>query len=256
MSTFIAYILPQGMIFAADRNVTVRCLGESPRQECSEKIVAWPSGRGLLGYVGTGSIRGQDTQALLRDFIAGHADLTDVSRVAHNLRDFLEAEMTSGGSPKDLIVQFGTFANRGGTIIPEFWHITNIHSMDERTGKYGAPTETFECSERILGHHLKSVEAAKLRAHLRTVAEGYRPFWFHQSIDLAVFNLLGEGSKAAVRVLQDAKLVPKPLTLADWEKHARFWILLFEAYFQAFERPNEQYVGGDVDVLSIAWPET
>ncbi len=79
------------------------------------------------------------------------------------------------------------------------------------------------------------------------------PQWFHHSIDLGVFNALESFAKAAIAGLQQSGLIPKPTALSDWEKHARFWILQYGAYFSAFYPADKQYVGG-ADVLSIAWP--
>jgi hypothetical protein len=32
-------------------------------------------------------------------------------------------------------------------------------------------------------------------------------------------------------------------------------VLMYGAYFQAYQKPYEQYVGGGVDTVSIPWPE-
>jgi hypothetical protein len=76
----------------------------------------------------------------------------------------------------------------------------------------------------------------------------------HQSIELGVFNSLETGVKKAPKSLHKAGLLTKPTSLGDWEQHARYWVLLFGAYFEAFYPPDQQYVGGGVDVVSIAWP--
>ena len=152
-------------------------------------------------------------------------------------------------------VEFATFSNRDGVVIPEMWHITNVHGLDPQTGEYLPPTKEFRASEQILGNHLSTFAPAEVRAHLSQLAAGHSPFWFHQGINLVVFNTLEEGVKAAFRRLHQAGRLPQPQTLQDWERHARMRVLIYGAYFEAFGQAGERYVGRGADVLSIPWPD-
>jgi hypothetical protein len=46
-----------------------------------------------------------------------------------------------------------------------------------------------------------------------------------------------------------------PITLDDLAKHVAFEINGFGAYFASFYPPFEQFVGGDADVVTAAWPD-
>lgn len=158
-------------------------------------------------------------------------------------------------APQKVSFQFATFVRREGHIIPEFWHITNIPDL-AADGEYLPATETFMASERLLGVHLKGHATPKdIRTVLRNFAEASNPFWFHQGLNLAVFNTVSTAVKQAFAVLQGAGRLPRPQNLADWERHARMWVLIYGAYFEAFGAPGQRYVGGGADVLSIPWPE-
>jgi hypothetical protein len=81
---------------------------------------------------------------------------------------------------------------------------------------------------------------------------------------LAIFNALEDGIKESFRriwrwqeslpeCLRDPALKP-PETLSEWETYVKIAILAYGAYFQAFKGPGEQYVGGGVDTVKLAWP--
>src|SRR5580658_6643307 len=54
----------------------------------------------------------------------------------------LQSEIGGPGAP-ECIVQFATFTSRGGFVVPEFWHITNIPGLTA-TG-YQPPSENIHC---------------------------------------------------------------------------------------------------------------
>jgi hypothetical protein len=74
-------------------------------------------------------------------------------------------------------------------------------------------------------------------------------------MNLAVFNTVSSAVKQAFAVLQRSGHLPPPQNLDDWERHARMWVLIYGAYFEAFGAPGQRYVGGGADVLSIPWPD-
>jgi len=81
------------------------------------------------------------------------------------------------------------------------------------------------------------------------------PFWFHQGYDLVTFNMIDATLKEAFKYLFASHPNHSlPETLEDWEKHLKMTILTYGSYFQAFNSPNAQLVGG-ADVVSLKWPE-
>ena len=262
MSILIIEILPQGMIFAADKNVTVseeieRLEGVAvyQAQDVGSKILRWPHNRGLIGAVGLAEIGGRSIYDRLYDFVGDHVDFSDPGSVATDLRDLLQRIAGNLNPPEELIVEFGTFTKRDGVTVPEMWHVTNIHGINKQTGEYDPPINEFRAAEQICGVHLKDTPVRNIKSHLATRAALHDPFWFHQGISLVVFNTLEQGVKEAFRALQGYGSLQPPKTLKDWEAHARMWVLIYGAYFEAFGDPGQKFVGGGADVLSIAWPD-
>jgi hypothetical protein len=187
----------------------------------------------------------------LYDFMGDHIGFTDPSTVAKDMRDRLQVAL--GPSAPTTIIQFAAFASRDGHITPEFWHITNILSM---TGaEYDPPSSTFSASERLLGVQLKGVTSPKyIRDYLRQRADAFAPFWFHQGIDLKVFNVVSDAVRQAFLALQADRHLNRPQSLEEWERYVRMWVLIYGAYYEAFGEPGQRYVGGGADALSIPWP--
>jgi hypothetical protein len=259
MSIFVGEVVADGIVFAADKNVTITKFdgdgnAVSTVQDLGSKILRWPKRKALLGYVGCAQIGSQTTHDWLYDFIGEHIDFTEPAVVAYDLRDRLQTRIGGPDAPA-CIVQFATFVNREGHIVPEFWHITNIPGLTP-TG-YQPASETFSASERLLGFHLidEGVTPAGIREYLRNRALQFAPFWFHQGIGLDVFNTLSEAARQAFALLQQRGSLQRPGNLAEWEQYARMWVLIYGAYFEALGAPGEKYVGGGADVLSIPWPE-
>jgi hypothetical protein len=251
MSILICEILDQGIVFAADRNLTVN----DKYQDEGVKIIRWPHRRALLGCVGLVSVGDRSVYEWLYDFISDHSDFTDPAEVAHKLRGGLQNLFAAVNPPKLTIVEFATFGHKDGHIVPEFWHVTNAQGFDEVKGEYLPAGSSFKASEEICGHHLSGIPPAELRTKLKEWAEQHRPFWFHQGYKLGIFNTLKAAVREATRVVQTARLMQTPTTLEDWEQHAKMSVLIYGAYFEALFPPGQRYVGGGADVLSIPWPD-
>jgi hypothetical protein len=257
MSIFVGEVLPCGVVFAADRNVTLTKYDSggnviSTVQDVGTKILRWPQSRALVGFVGCARICGQPMHEWLYDFMGDHLVFGDPRDVAFEMRDSLQASL--GPNSPASIIQFAAFARRGNFIVPEFWHITNVLTM---TGaEYDPPADHFEASERLLGVHLKGAATPEnIRDYLQMCSQMFQPFWFHQGIGLQVFNVLSDVVRQGFLHLQNDGTIQIPQTLSEWERYARMWVLIYGAYYEAFGRPGEKYVGGGADVLSIPWPD-
>lgn len=274
MSILLVELVPQGIIFGADRNISVEDKkiayedkGEerpfieqhhyhyyhSPRP----KVLRWPGRKALLGYVANdATLGGMPTDEWLYDFIGDHLNFTNFMDLAESLRSRVEAQRRideGGNEPEPLIIHLGGFEERDGIQVPIIWVIRNAHAptgMDDWRKEF-LKEEAFWS---IFEH---TIPAKDIRDYLKIRAINSEPFWFHQGFDLGTFNLLEAFLKAALRELQLNKLVDEhgPQTSLDWERRVRMSILMYGAYFQAYKEPHEQYVGGGADTVSIPWPE-
>ena len=82
-----------------------------------------------------------------------------------------------------------------------------------------------------------------------------RPLSFRQGTELGIFNTLDAAVRSAMNVIVGASLQPVPSTLEEQAKHLTFTVGMYGAYFDAFYRPYERYVGGGADVVAAPWPD-
>src|SRR6266446_5158035 len=102
MSILVCEVLPIGIVFAADRNVTITRFDNqgsavSEAQDLGSKILRWPKNKGLLGYVGCATVGNQSMHDWLFDFMGDHIGFTDPEVVAKDMRDRLQKEIGGPG---------------------------------------------------------------------------------------------------------------------------------------------------------------
>jgi len=277
MSILLVEFVPQGIIFGADRNITIegegipqfieeadgkryyevihRHYGQTPRP----KVLRWPKRKAIIGYVGEAQINDMPTDEWLYDFIGCHLDFDSFESLAESLRQSVEHQRSideGDNDPSPLIIHLAGFEEREGIQVPACWVIRNDFSREPQYLE--DVRKEFEAEDCLwLESHRWYVPPQKLRSHLSDQAAKFNPFWFHQGFDLGKFNLLEDFLKAALRELYSSGLFEQkyPQTLSEWEKQVRMSILMYGSYFQAYQKPHEQYVGGGVDTITIPWPE-
>jgi len=88
-------------------------------------------------------------------------------------------------------------------------------------------------------------------------APNNQPFQFREGIDLATFNTIDQVLRAGMHAIVEThpdQPLRFPDSLREWSKHLRMAILTYAAYFGAFYKPFQQYVGGGADLVWAAWP--
>jgi hypothetical protein len=264
MSILLVEVLPQGLIFGADKNVTFteQRMGrdgnitiEIQGQNQRPKVLRWPNRKALVGYVGAAEIGGIPTDEWLYDFIGSHLDFPDFGELSESLRSEVEAQrrIDEGDlGPDPLIIHLGGFEEKDDIQVPIIWYIRNAHNFGALG--YEDIRKEFLNSEAFW-HYFPDIRPHEIREVLRTMASRYNPFWFHQGFDLGTFNLIEGFLKTAFRLLCERHPNHRlPESLPDWERQVRMSILTYGAYFQAYKGPSEQFVGGGVDTVSIEWP--
>jgi hypothetical protein len=260
VSILVVQLVPEGLLFGADRNVTVEvpqgsvvASGQSPRP----KVHRWPNREVVIGYVGRAEIAGQPTDEWLYSFI-GHNVHRDLEELPHELNGALVRDLGSRVGDSELVIHLGGFVADRGQWKPQVWYIRNTRGMDE----LGRPLEIvgeFDVSEELeqpqYPFHGKT--GSEMRDVARARAEAWNPFWFHQGRDLGTFNTLDAVLRFGMRALVEThpgRPHRFPDTLSEWSKHLKMAILGYGAYFAAFYEPFKQYVGGGADVVSAGWP--
>ncbi|HKJ80496.1 MAG TPA: hypothetical protein VJ954_00620 [Ignavibacteriaceae bacterium] len=256
MSFLIVEITSKGMIFGADKNVTtIYPDGTTHQNKKTEKVLKWPSGKALVGFVGQGQIGGLSTKTWIEKFITDNPTFSSLEQISMKLKDEVEKQRRideGTNSAEVLIIHLGGFEKSIGIEIPKIYYITNSYGLDKYT--YIDIRKEFKCTEELWKYFPQITTAEDLKKELTKLENNLEPFWFHQGLDLLTFNVFHASLKFAFKNLinnhPDHKL---PTSLGEWEKHAKMQILMYGAYFEAFHAANELYVGGGADVVSIEW---
>lgn len=256
MSILVVEIVSEGMIFGADRNITVTYTdGRANQVVPQRKVVKWPNNNTLLGFVGAATINGQPIENWLQGVLGDFQNLTTLEQMAQELRNRVETQrrIDEGTRPADaMIIHLGGFEQRNGNWMPYVWHITNAHRLGQFS--YLDIDKNYTCTEHIYGP-LKDIDPTEVRKLLGVQAKQFKPVWFHQGLDLLTFNVLESSIKSSLKLLCEQHPDHSiPTTLEGWSKHVKMQILMYGAYYEAFKPVGQRYVGGGADIECIAWP--
>lgn len=269
MSVLLINVVPQGIVFGADRTVTwidrnteeldenVLHLHTTIGYTKSAKVLRWQNRRALVGYVGWDSLGNEPVHDWLSDFIGSHFTFNSLEALANQLRDAVQDQWDADHHVVEdgdiLVIELAGFEVRDGQMLPQIWHIANTHGLDEATGTYANVDNDFGVSDEFRSH-FQNIAVANVRNQIETIANQIRPYAIWQTGDLSTFNTLRAGLDQWYRLLVNNFDFPVPETLRDWENQVRMKILTYGSYFEAFETPTNQIVGGGSDVLSLEWP--
>jgi len=261
MSIMVMEILPVGIIFAADRNVTgYDNYGNTIQDKKIEKVLKWPNRKAVIGFVGAANINNMYMDEWLKLFIKEYEDFNSFEVLAKELCCRIEKQRRideGSNSPVPLIIHLGGFERRNGFEVPVIWFIRNVYGMGKFD--YRDFRKEFQYSEEFWNMFPKAygeVFPEEIRKILSVLAKKFQPYWFHHGIDLATFNVMQDMLKSTFKLL--CENLPNhefPRDLSDWEKYLKMQVLMYGAYFEAFFPENKHFVGGGVDIASIPWPE-
>lgn len=260
MSILVVHLVPEGMLFGADRNITVTkpmggyaLRGQTQRP----KVLKWPNRDAIVGFVGEARVSGVPTNEWLYDFIGRNITFPDFDSLADALTTDLNAALAAGGIKGALTLHFGGFEMQAGEWTPRIWFIHNAAGL---TPQGPIVAQKFTRSEEIAQPgYFGAKNGNAIRADVRASVKGggALAFSFRQGTDLAAFNAIDAGLRIAMEAIvktHPLSIHPVPTTLAEWSKHLRMAVLGYGAYFAAFYAPFEQLVGGGADVVAVPWP--
>jgi hypothetical protein len=264
----VVQLVPGGLLFGADRNVTtslsrgndVLASGQSEHP----KVLKWPNHETVVGYVGRATVGDMQTDEWLYDFIGRnlHADRgqlthSDLEQLAYELKRRLEFDLGRYGSVADsaMVLRLGGFVEDAGQWKPEIWHVRNATAGSG----YRDTANEFDVFEGI-NSEFADLTGDEIQAQVVEMAQIWRPYWFHEGYDLETFNTLEQVLRAGMKLLIENSShpfpdsLPYPDSLKEWSKHLKMAILTYGSYFGAFYEPFQQFVGGGVDVVWAARP--
>jgi hypothetical protein len=258
VSILVVQLVPQGILFGADRNIThqwilrdgsklITAAGHTQRP----KVLEWPNREVVLGFVGEAQIDGRSTERWLYAFIGRNLGFADQDAVAETLRAKLDALFQADDFQGPLILHLGGFEQVDGEWIPRIHFIRNTTEL-KHDGSY-VLGDRFDCTEELAS---PTYFGGKSASEIRNYVSNH-VFSFRQGIDLPAFGAIDQALREAMRAIvygHPAHPRPIPTTLDEWAKHVAFSIHGYGAYYAAFYPPYEQLVGGGADVVTAAWP--
>ena len=225
MSILVVQLVPEGLLFAADRNVTtslrhgddVLASGQSPRP----KVLKWPNRGVVVGYVGRAMITdGVHTDEWLYNFIGRHLD-TDLPQLADALKSDLESDLRGEVDRRAMVLHLGGFVKDAGQSKPQVWYIRNSEAP------YQNIRAAFDVYEEI-PHYFPGKTGDEIRDQVDELAHAWQPFWFHQGIDLGTFNTLDQVLRGGMHAIVETHPHHPhqfPDSVREWSKHLRMAIL-------------------------------
>ncbi|TKJ37575.1 hypothetical protein CEE37_13755 [candidate division LCP-89 bacterium B3_LCP] len=254
MSILLVEVVSGGIIFGADRNITVKNGTEPPTQRT--KVLKWPNENTLFGFVGATAIDNMPINEWLETIRDEFNRYSELHKIAKNLAKKIQPlreEMEGNYPARPLIVHLGGFIREHNHWKPSIWHISNAHKMGRY--RYLSIKKQFGCNDAFK-NKFSNEDVSEIRDILRIKEKNFDPLWFHQGIDLFTFNVLEESIRSAFKSLCEQHPnhdIPK--TIEEWAKYVKMKILMYSAYYQAFKPANERSVGGEPDVEFLQWPE-
>ncbi|MDH4238544.1 MAG: hypothetical protein OEW48_03170 [Phycisphaerae bacterium] len=210
----------------------------------------------MFGFVGASQISGMPIHQWLATLTEEFKSKTSLKDIVNELRSKVQIQRNKdeGNNPaQPLIIHIGGFEKKGSHWIPQVWYIRNVYKL----GLFGYLDfrKEFDCDDAFC-EEFENIHPSEIRKVLKVKAKQFKPFWFHQGIDLFTFNVLEESIKSSFRLLCEKHPDHDiPTTIEEWSKHVRMQVLMYGAYYEAFYSNDQQYVGGGADVMSLPWPE-
>lgn len=270
MSILLSTYWTQGIVFSADKNATLKPLGELEGGRwvdvgAATKVVGWPRKRAVVGFVGLGQLAGLRLEEWMRQFVARTREFEDLEWLAGELcgliqEDFdydypLDSDIADAGLDAGLIVHLGGFRDVEGTKVPAMYLITNLRHDDK--GGYHHPVREFTVSDQIAGvvPQWGAEYPSGVRAKIAAIEDDGRSLWFNNGYMYPAFNeLKGALWVALKRVREFAELAAEP-TLQDRVAYSEMAVRLFGLFFDHHYRPEWRAVGGGADTEWVPWPE-
>jgi hypothetical protein len=268
MSILLSAYYPEGIVYVADKNMTILHNSQSGVRKYVEpgtKVLSWPHKRAIVGYVGLGQLAGYSLDEWLRIFIAETRDFSDIRRLAQKLRnkiqyDFSEDFQGKEVSDKNLIIHLGGFTKKQGIFVPVLYHIWNHTGIvDPKTGEYPPGERVFKINEDIESNFMKWPRPEdypiKVRVRLRNMIEEERYLWFNNGYNIGAFNVFKDVVWEALNIIKDHGFAPNTSGLLARVAFCRMAVELFGSYFTYHNFPEDRAVGGGSDAVWIPWPE-
>lgn len=259
MSILLSLYVKDGIVFAADKNVTLSD-AKSGQQVVLEgdltKVLLWPNRKAVIGFVGLAELEDLSMDDWLRLFIAETRDFQHLGDVADLLGERFQAKIPK--SKPLLIVHLGGFELVDGIQTPMHYVVTNLAELAPN-GTYQGTRPIFDVTEQLKpyfeGYKNPSKYPDEVRKRFAEMEQRDHFQWFNNGTRYDAFNAFKGALFVALSAIRQVDAPESPYTLSDWIIYAKMAVELHGSYFRHAYVADKRVVGGGADVCSIPWPE-
>lgn len=264
MSILLSLYTKDGIVFAADKNLTWADKAQVVFEGHLTKVLVWLNRKAVIGFVGLAhGLEDLQMDEWLRIFIAETREFQTLREVADILSQRLQTAYSRlrVRSPKPpLIIHLGGFDSVGDVQTPMLYVVTNVPGLDGNGG-YLPTRSKFAWNEEVRPQFenwpTPSKYPEEIRQRFREMEERDHFLWFNNGDRYPAFNIFKGALYAAFSIVRQAygSSSKAPWTLFDWQAYAKMAVELHGLYYRHTLPPHQRVVGGGVDMCSIPWPE-
>jgi hypothetical protein len=268
MSILLSAYFPEGIVFAADRNVTVYDLGsgfQNVEVGAVSKVIPWPYRKAVVGYCGLAELASLRMDEWMRQFVAQTRELDDLAQLAkqmHRLiqRDF-DRDYPEGANVEEcaLIVHLGGFQYEDGVAFPAMYYISNVPGYDQRGKYYPAVREFTEPEDHLHREAAKSGvrSPSDYKPWLEQIHQAGQLMWFNNGLGFPAFNIIKGTLWAALNEIRRRQFMPLRTTpsVEDRIAYCSMAVESYGSFFFHHYQPRYRSVGGGVDAEYVPWPK-
>ena len=145
MTLILTHLSKYGIIHASDSNLT----NDRGAAGQAKKTFALPHLNAGMTVAGIYAVGNQPMDQWLDKFIQSHAASNNPSLLsfARSMKDNLEAEMLPQEKKIGSIMHIAGYVEENGKAHPEFYHVRNVHGINDSTGEYTDIRQDFDYGE-------------------------------------------------------------------------------------------------------------
>lgn len=263
MTLLVNFYTSKGIVFAADRAITVRKPGglerweKGSKQRKVHKVTQLGLTGGVVGFFGLAVVDAEPMDSWLRRTL----DAWPGSRTVADLGVYLRNELNRCVDPGQRTANasgfhIGSFESRDGAVVPVMQYISNINKLTE--GRY-SDFRTYVTDEHFPRHPNPSstpqCQPAGLREYLRLFAKEHAMPWWFRNGDLPFAGRAWAGVEAAILAITTSQSeFAVPDTLDHWSALARAVLRLAGDLYPVLVNSGVPSIEGPFDVVQIPWP--
>lgn len=267
MSILLSAYFPEGIVFAADKNVTLLYPGARDVEVgIATKVIPWARRRAVVGFCGLGELASLSVDEWMRQFAGETRDFDDIATLAKQLRDRIQHDFDNTYPEETdirklgLIVHLGGFRYKKGIAAPAMFYISNVSGYDKNGRYYNAVRHFDEPKDHFQRDMLKGgiTDPSGYRPRLEELYQDPRGlWWYNNGLYFPAFNVLKGALWGALTMIREKTAIPFPKqpSLEDRIAYCKIAVELFGSFFLHHFAPRLRRVGGGADAEWVPWPE-